>query len=29
MDTSLATPSAALAAGLATSVHCTAMCGPL
>lgn len=29
MDTSLATPLAALVAGLATSVHCTAMCGPL
>ena len=26
---SLATPIAALVAGLATSVHCTAMCGPL
>ena len=29
MDGSLATPIAALVAGLATSVHCTAMCGPL
>ncbi len=29
MDASLATPIAALVAGLATSVHCTAMCGPL
>jgi sulfite exporter TauE/SafE len=29
MDASLATPLAALAAGLATSLHCTAMCGPL
>ena len=29
MDLSLATPLAALAAGLATSIHCTAMCGPL
>lgn len=28
-STSLATPIAALVAGLATSVHCTAMCGPL
>lgn len=29
MDLSLATPLAALVAGLATSIHCTAMCGPL
>ena len=29
MDTEIATPLAALVAGLATSVHCTAMCGPL
>jgi sulfite exporter TauE/SafE len=29
MDPSVATPIAALVAGLATSVHCTAMCGPL
>lgn len=29
MDASLATPIAALVAGLATSLHCTAMCGPL
>lgn len=29
MDASIATPLAALVAGLATSVHCTAMCGPL
>src|SRR5215207_2553032 len=29
MDVSLATPLAALVAGLATSVHCTVMCGPL
>ena len=29
MDTEIATPIAALVAGLATSVHCTAMCGPL
>ena len=29
MNVSLAPPLAALAAGLATSVHCTAMCGPL
>jgi sulfite exporter TauE/SafE len=30
MDTTaIATPLAALVAGLATSVHCTAMCGPL
>ena len=29
MDVSVATPIAALVAGLATSVHCTAMCGPL
>jgi sulfite exporter TauE/SafE len=29
MDASVATPIAALVAGLATSVHCTAMCGPL
>lgn len=29
MDTNIATPMAALVAGLATSVHCTAMCGPL
>lgn len=29
MDASLATPLAALVAGLATSIHCTAMCGPL
>lgn len=29
MDVSVATPLAALVAGLATSVHCTAMCGPL
>lgn len=29
MNSSLATPLAALVAGLATSVHCTAMCGPL
>jgi sulfite exporter TauE/SafE len=29
MDLSAATPIAALVAGLATSVHCTAMCGPL
>ena len=29
MNPSIATPIAALVAGLATSVHCTAMCGPL
>jgi uncharacterized protein len=29
MDANVLTPVAALAAGLATSVHCTAMCGPL
>jgi len=29
METELATPIAALVAGLATSVHCTVMCGPL
>ncbi len=29
MDASFATPIAALVAGLATSVHCTVMCGPL
>ncbi|MEP6668774.1 MAG: sulfite exporter TauE/SafE family protein [Chthoniobacter sp.] len=29
MNASFATPIAALVAGLATSVHCTAMCGPL
>lgn len=29
MDASTATPLAALVAGLATSLHCTAMCGPL
>lgn len=29
MDTSTATLTAALVAGLATSLHCTAMCGPL
>ncbi|MEO6785066.1 MAG: sulfite exporter TauE/SafE family protein, partial [Chthoniobacteraceae bacterium] len=29
MDTEIATPLAALVAGLATSLHCTAMCGPL
>ncbi len=29
MDTEIATPLAALVAGLATSIHCTAMCGPL
>lgn len=29
MDASLATPAAALIAGLATSLHCSAMCGPL
>jgi len=29
MNPSLATPIAALIAGLATSVHCTVMCGPL
>ena len=29
MNPHLATPLAALIAGLATSVHCTAMCGPL
>jgi len=29
MDANVATPIAALAAGLVTSVHCTAMCGPL
>lgn len=29
MDTSLATPLAAAAAGLATSLHCAGMCGPL
>jgi sulfite exporter TauE/SafE len=29
MDISIATPLAALVAGLATSVHCTVMCGPL
>lgn len=29
MDPSLFTPLAALVAGLATSVHCTVMCGPL
>jgi sulfite exporter TauE/SafE len=29
MNVSIATPLAALVAGLATSVHCTAMCGPL
>jgi sulfite exporter TauE/SafE len=28
-DSSIITPLAALVAGLATSVHCTAMCGPL
>ncbi len=29
MDASVATPIAALVAGLATGVHCTVMCGPL
>jgi sulfite exporter TauE/SafE len=29
MDAEFVTPLAALAAGVATSVHCTAMCGPL
>jgi hypothetical protein len=29
VDTEIATPLAALVAGLATSIHCTAMCGPL
>jgi sulfite exporter TauE/SafE len=29
MDPEIATPMAAFVAGLATSVHCTAMCGPL
>lgn len=29
MDASLLTPGAALVVGLATSVHCSAMCGPL
>src|SRR3954453_5231366 len=29
MDSSAVTPMAAFVAGLATSVHCTAMCGPL
>jgi sulfite exporter TauE/SafE len=29
MDSSTATPIAAFVAGLATSLHCTAMCGPL
>jgi len=29
METEIITPIAALIAGLATSVHCTAMCGPL
>jgi hypothetical protein len=29
METEIITPIAALVAGLATSVHCTAMCGPL
>jgi sulfite exporter TauE/SafE len=29
METEIITPVAALVAGLATSVHCTAMCGPL
>jgi len=29
METEIATPLAALVAGLATSIHCTAMCGPL
>ncbi len=29
MDVNVATPLAALIAGLATSVHCTVMCGPL
>lgn len=29
MDASTTTPIAALVAGLATSLHCTAMCGPL
>ncbi len=29
METEIATPIAALVAGLATSVHCTVMCGPL
>src|SRR4051794_38939020 len=29
MNTSLVTPAAALIAGLATSLHCTVMCGPL
>jgi sulfite exporter TauE/SafE len=29
MNLSLATPLAALAAGLVTSIHCTVMCGPL
>ena len=29
MDAEIATPLAALAAGLATSLHCSAMCGPL
>lgn len=29
METSLLTPAAAFVVGLATSLHCTAMCGPL
>lgn len=29
MDTNITTPLAAFVAGLATSLHCTAMCGPL
>lgn len=29
MDASVATPIAALVAGLATSIHCSVMCGPL
>src|SRR3954451_20433089 len=29
MDISILTPAAALAAGLAASLHCAAMCGPL
>ena len=29
MDASIVTPTAAVVAGLATSIHCTAMCGPL
>jgi uncharacterized protein len=29
MDASILTPTAAFAAGLATSLHCAAMCGPL